>query len=390
MKTEISLLDLLTLQMNCAYLSDLRSLNDGQRALLAHRLERLEAKTEDLWDWNDALEYLTGTSPERTAQAAKERLIALLAQPRNPGKIENCETKEVRPMGTKGKREEETDGLKPKGVQRLRELREENADLRIKLGELERQLEKEYIEHKMDTILLDYASGTPALPAKEESEPSDPGTEARSPPAAPHGGHRTPPQNSKAHGFARIMGNFMFYLAIVLMLAGAVMIRSTRSSAPVSITGYSGLVVLSESMQDAIPKGSFILTKHVEPETLQIGDDITFMTNSVTCVTHRIVDIRPQPDGTLAFQTKGVNNQTPDSNLVAAGNVVGKVVYHNLLLGQIAQWISANWPLVLFLLAVWAALSWVLKRTMRLKEGGRRLQKRNSAPAEPAGTAEKQ
>ena len=86
MKTEISLLDLLTLQMNCAYLSDLRSLNDGQRALLAHRLERLEAKTEDLWDWNYALEYLTGTSPERTAQAAKERLIALLAQPRNMAK----------------------------------------------------------------------------------------------------------------------------------------------------------------------------------------------------------------------------------------------------------------------------------------------------------------
>ncbi|CUP98202.1 Signal peptidase I W [uncultured Flavonifractor sp.] len=282
-------------------------------------------------------------------------------------------------MGTKGKREEKTDGLKPKGIQRLRELREENTDLRIKLGELERELEKEHIEHQVDSILWDYASGTPALPVKEEAEP----------PAAPHGGHRAAPQNSRAHGFAHIMGNLMFYLAIVLLLAGAVMIRSTRSGAPVSIAGYSGLVVLSESMQDVIPKGSFILTRHVEPETLQIGDDITFMTNSVTCVTHRIVDIRPQPDGTLAFQTKGVNNQTPDSNLAAAGNVVGKVVYHNLLLGQIAQWISANWPLVVFLLAVWAALSWVLKRTMRptAKEGGRRLQKRNSAPAEPAGTA---
>lgn len=86
MKTELSLLDLLTLQMNCAYLSDLRGLDGGQRVMMAHRLERLEAKAEDLRDWNDALEYLTGASPEETAQAAKERLIVLLAQPRNRGK----------------------------------------------------------------------------------------------------------------------------------------------------------------------------------------------------------------------------------------------------------------------------------------------------------------
>lgn len=86
MKTELSLLDLMTLQMNCTYLSDLRFLDGGQRAMLAHRLERLPARAEDLRDWNDALEYLTGLPPEGTAQAAKERLIALLAQPRNRSK----------------------------------------------------------------------------------------------------------------------------------------------------------------------------------------------------------------------------------------------------------------------------------------------------------------
>ncbi|CUP98240.1 Uncharacterised protein [uncultured Flavonifractor sp.] len=86
MKTELSLLDLLTLQMNCTYLSDLRFLDGGQRAMLAHRLERLPAKAEDLRDWNDALEYLTGSPPEETAQAAKERLIVLLAQLRNRSK----------------------------------------------------------------------------------------------------------------------------------------------------------------------------------------------------------------------------------------------------------------------------------------------------------------
>jgi len=85
MKTELSLLDLLSLQMNCTYLSDLRGLDDGLRAMMSRRLEQLPARAEELHDWNDALEYLTGAPPEETAQAAKERLIALLSQPRLRG-----------------------------------------------------------------------------------------------------------------------------------------------------------------------------------------------------------------------------------------------------------------------------------------------------------------
>ena len=295
-------------------------------------------------------------------------------------------------MSAKGKREEQTDGLKPEGVHLLQELQKENTDLRIRLVELEQALEREHIEHRVDSILWEYASDAPFPRVREECEPSGPGVQALSPPTAPRGGGRASQKPGSARGqVAHAAGDVVFYLAIVLLLAGAVLIRSARHGAPVSIAGYSGLVVLSESMQDVIPKGSFILTRHVEPESLQIGDDITFMVNSETCVTHRIVDIRPQPDGTLAFQTKGVHNQTPDSNLAAAGNVVGKVVYHDLGLGLAAQWIRANWPLVVFLLAVWAALGWVLARTMRpaKKEGGRRLQKRNTAPAEPAGTTRK-
>lgn len=71
MKTELSLLDLLTLQMNCTYLSDLRSLDGCQRAIIAHRLERLPARAEDLRDWNDALEYLTGGAPRGDGSGSK-------------------------------------------------------------------------------------------------------------------------------------------------------------------------------------------------------------------------------------------------------------------------------------------------------------------------------
>ena len=78
MIVEQSLLDLLAIQMKCEYLSDLRFLSPEQRQYLAHKLECLTPREEDIREWNDALTYLTEAPPETTAQAAKERLVALL------------------------------------------------------------------------------------------------------------------------------------------------------------------------------------------------------------------------------------------------------------------------------------------------------------------------
>lgn len=156
-------------------------------------------------------------------------------------------------------------------------------------------------------------------------------------------------------------GSAVFYAALALILVGAFFIRSAQDGAPLNIAGYSGMLVLSGSMQDVIPKDSFLLTKSVDADTLAVGDDITFMTNSTTSVTHRIIEILPQPDGTLAFRTQGVNNSAPDNNPVNEANIVGKVIYHNYRIGLAAKWISTNWPILAFLMAVWIGLGFVLR-----------------------------
>ena len=61
-----SLLDLMSIQIGCMYLSDLRFLSPEQRRYLARKLERLTPREEDPRDWNDALESLTGARPEQT------------------------------------------------------------------------------------------------------------------------------------------------------------------------------------------------------------------------------------------------------------------------------------------------------------------------------------
>ena len=85
MMVEQSLLDLLAIQMGYMYLSDLRFLSLEQRRYLARRLELLIPRQEDIREWNDALDYLTGAPPEHTARAAKDRLVHLLSQPCGAG-----------------------------------------------------------------------------------------------------------------------------------------------------------------------------------------------------------------------------------------------------------------------------------------------------------------
>lgn len=82
MKKRIALLDMMSIQMRCEYLSDLRYLDYEQRAFLAKKVAQLSPEDADLHDWNDALEYMAQAPPERTAKAAKEQLVWLLSRRR--------------------------------------------------------------------------------------------------------------------------------------------------------------------------------------------------------------------------------------------------------------------------------------------------------------------
>lgn len=177
------------------------------------------------------------------------------------------------------------------------------------------------------------------------------------------------PKRSRAW---KIAGEVVFYGLMVLLIVVAFFIRTTGNGLPRSFAGYSGMIVLTESMQSEIPKGSLVVAKQAAPETLQVGDDITYLANQTTTVTHRIIGITENYEGTgqRAFQTQGVMNAQPDRLLVPAVNVVGKVVFHSETLGRIAGFIGAYWPLLLFQLMVLFVLVKVLERILKrpLKE----------------------
>ena len=81
-REKLSLLEYLARGAGVDILSDLRQLPDSENRALAQLLERIPEEAASLWEWNDALEYLTGRSAEQTVERARKRLIQSLFCPR--------------------------------------------------------------------------------------------------------------------------------------------------------------------------------------------------------------------------------------------------------------------------------------------------------------------
>ena len=197
------------------------------------------------------------------------------------------------------------------------------------------------------------------------------------------------PRKSKVGAF---IGNVLFYGVMLALVVGVFVLRSGSGGASVSFAGYTAQIVLTSSMEKVIPKGSLVISKQVDPSTLQIGDDITYLVSQTTTITHRIIGIteRYEDTGQRGFQTQGVMNDAPDKELVPAGNVIGKVVFHSIALGQAANFFSNNWPILIFLLVLLIVFIKVMQRILRKDPEGadetppkqrKRVNRRYSSPS---------
>ena len=143
--------------------------------------------------------------------------------------------------------------------------------------------------------------------------------------------------------------------AVIIAFALLVLLRTvfTPAGEVPTLGGYSFMRTLTGSMEPAIPVHSFLITDDVDPESLQVGDIITFRSTEPNLEgalnTHRITSVYEE-NGQLMFRTKGDANAVEDSEPVAAVNVVGKVVFVSAALGIVVS-LFAN-PLVFLLLIV--------------------------------------
>ncbi|MCL2352258.1 MAG: signal peptidase I [Firmicutes bacterium] len=217
---------------------------------------------------------------------------------------------------------------------------------------------------------LVFYNATPTAPEPPAAAPSAPTAEAAAGPE---------PRGKKRPVF-RMISNLVFYLAIAGILFTSV-VYSSGNKGVLNVLGYSFLDVVSGSMQREIPKGSLVIIRAFDPERLIVGDDITYMRQDNSTVTHRIIQIIEdyQGGGERGFVTKGLENADPDENVVRASAVVGKVAWHVPGLGFTLTYIAGHIALVLVIFGSAILFSVGLGALLRDRRDERR--KRNETRA---------
>lgn len=135
--------------------------------------------------------------------------------------------------------------------------------------------------------------------------------------------------------FKRITNIFTTVVLLVVLIL-LVMLVGVR------LVGFRVYTVLSGSMEEAIPVGSVVYVREVDPNNVELRDVLTYYADEKTVVTHRVVGFEPDEENPnlVRFRTKGDANNTEDATLLHPANVIGRVSFHLPLLGYVASFIQ--------------------------------------------------
>jgi len=138
-----------------------------------------------------------------------------------------------------------------------------------------------------------------------------------------------------------------------------VSLKMYEKNPTVNIPRFGLYIIISPSMEPAVKVYDVVVDMNVFKETdIKKGDVITFISNSNVSkgltVTHRVIDIVKNQDGSLSYITKGDNNQKSDQAPVNYKDVIGKVLFKIPQLGRV-QFLLADkfgWIMVILLPAL--------------------------------------
>ena len=120
---------------------------------------------------------------------------------------------------------------------------------------------------------------------------------------------------------------------VVMVVIFAVFLMGSR------LLGLQVFNVISGSMEPTYSVGDLLYVKTVDPDSVKVGDPITFVLNEdLVVATHRVVAIDSE---NRHFTTKGDANETEDAAPVHFNNLVGVPVFAIPLLGYVSAYIQS-------------------------------------------------
>lgn len=145
--------------------------------------------------------------------------------------------------------------------------------------------------------------------------------------------------------------------------------------------------IISGSMTPNINVYDVVVDVRVDnPEDIKIGDVITFYSDAPEVhggtITHRVISIIKNSDGTYNYQTKGDFNLVEDSTTVSFNQIIGKVALRIPGLGRVQFFLASSYGW-LFLIMI-PALYIIFKdiyRLIKLKQEKNHNNKNNNKPS---------
>lgn len=121
------------------------------------------------------------------------------------------------------------------------------------------------------------------------------------------------------------------FLCIVVALCLIVAVQVTTKGY-FSFFGHSMFRVVTGSMEPTLPVGSVLLCKSENIEDIEVDDIVCFKSRESgmlgRVITHRVLNVLENSDGTVFLETKGDANLSADGYLVNQDNFIGRVVWY--------------------------------------------------------------
>ncbi|MBQ0136069.1 MAG: signal peptidase I [Oscillospiraceae bacterium] len=179
------------------------------------------------------------------------------------------------------------------------------------------------------------------------------------------------PTTSVGHVILTVIGIILCIIFIPILILNMILIvkGAMDDSKPPSVLGYTPLVVLSGSMDDAenhfIEIGDLIFVQDCDANNLKVNDVIAFMEGDYA-VTHRIIAVNE--DGT--YTTQGDANNVQDATPVTPEHVIGKYQSKVSGLGNLVLFIQSTTGMLVCVgipLAIFVVYD-IIRRQMLLKK----------------------
>lgn len=135
----------------------------------------------------------------------------------------------------------------------------------------------------------------------------------------------------------KIISKILYQILVVLcLIVAAVIIFQKITDSNKSIGGYRIFRVITGSMEPEYDVGEVVISKEVDPNSIEVGDDIVYLGTygeyKGKIIMHSVVAIDKDENGNLNFHAKGLHSSSVEDPQIKANQIYGVVKFKSIIL----------------------------------------------------------